>query len=149
MDSLAALEILDLSFNQLEDISAVAACTSIKELNISDNTITDIKSLASLENLAEFNFSRNSVTELPEFSKDSALVTIDCSHNNIKALTSLSGLKSLNNVFMDYNPKLSSIKPLTDCRRLVQVKVYGTKVKDVTALLEMDVLVEFDPTLAM
>jgi hypothetical protein len=31
----------------------------------------------------------------------------------------------------------------------VQVKVFGTKVADVTALLEMDVLVEFDPTVGM
>lgn len=149
VDSLAALETLDLSFNKLEDISPVAACTAIKELNVSDNSISDISSLSTLVNMADFNFSRNAVSELPKLSKDAALVTIDGSHNNIKSLEPLRGLENLNNVFMDYNTKLTSIKPLTDCRRLVQVKVYGTKVKDVTALLEMDVLVEFDPTLAM
>lgn len=149
IDNLTVLQNLDLSFNKLEDISAVSACTQLQVLKISDNTISDITSLSTLKDLAEFDFSRNSVTELPEFHEDSALVTIDGSHNNIKALTSLGGLKQLNNVYMDYNPKLSSIKPLLECNRLIQVKVYGTKVKDVDGLLEMDVLVEFDPTLAM
>ena len=50
---------------------------------------------------------------------------------------------------MDYNQELSSISPLTSCNRIVLVKVYGTKVQNVDALLEMDVVVEFDHTLAM
>ena len=50
---------------------------------------------------------------------------------------------------MDYNEELESIDPLVGCPRIVQVKVYGTKVAEVSALLEMDVIVEFDPTLRM
>lgn len=149
IDVLAALQILDLSFNKLEDISPAASCTGLTELNISDNNISVITDLSVLDKLMHFNFSRNSVTEIPAFAKNSELVTIDGSYNNIKSLSPLTGHENLNNVFMDYNEKLSSIKPLVDCRRLVQVKVYGTKVKDVDALLELDILVEFDPTLAM
>ena len=59
----------------------------------------------------------------------------------------MEGLVNLNNVFMDYNEELESVEPLVNCPRLVQVKVYGTNVADVTALLDMDVVVEFDPTL--
>ena len=70
-------------------------------------------------------------------------------NNLLTSLENLGGLANLNNVYMDYNEGISSISPLVDCSRLVQVKVYGTSVEEVTALLEMDVLVEFDPTLAM
>ena len=77
------------------------------------------------------------------------MVTIDGSHNKIVSLDELEGLENLNNVFMDYNEELSSIEPLVNCHRIVQVKVYGTKVADVSALLEMEVVVEFDPTLRM
>ena len=50
---------------------------------------------------------------------------------------------------MDYNVELTSIEPLVNCHRLIQVKVYGTKVAEVSALLDMSVIVEFDPTLRM
>ena len=149
IEKLAALEILDVSVNALEDVSPVAACIGIKELDISENTITDISALSALERMENFNFSRNTVVELPEFSRDCALITIDGSHNQIESLSRLEGLENLNNVFMDYNENLDSVEPLVNCPRIVQVKVYGTSVADVSALLEMDVIVEFDPTLAM
>ena len=149
IEKLAALEVLDVSVNALEDVSPVAACIGIKELDISENTITDISALSALERMENFNFSRNTVVELPEFSRDCALITIDGSHNQIESLSRLEGLENLNNVFMDYNENLDSVEPLVNCPRIVQVKVYGTSVADVSALLEMDVIVEFDPTLAM
>lgn len=149
IEKLIGLEYLDLSKNKLSDISPIGSCVTIKELDISDNSITDISAFSTLVNMTEFNFSRNNVEELPAFEKDCALVTIDGSYNKLTSLKPLSGLQNLNNVFLDYNEKLTSIKALVDCNRLVQVKVYGTKVKDVTALLEMDIIVEFDPTLAM
>lgn len=149
IDNLTALEDLDLSYNGLTDASPVAACASILELNISNNEITDISAFGALSAMTTFNFSHNAVTELPEFASDCALVTIDGSHNQLSSLSALSGLLSLNNVFMDYNEGISSVSALEKCSRLVQVKVYGTQVADVTALLNMDVIVEFDPTLGM
>lgn len=149
IDTLPALETLNIAHNTLSDVSPVAACASIKSIDISNNTVADISTLSALSNLETFNFSHNTVTTLPEFSTDCALITIDGSHNNIDSLAALSGLENLNNVYMDYNQELSSISPLTSCNRIVLVKVYGTKVQNVDALLEMDVVVEFDPTLAM
>ena len=149
IEKLTALEAFALSGNTLADVTPIASCPNIKELDLSSNMIEDISSLSVLSNLETLNFSRNSVVNLPEFSTDCALITIDGSHNKIETLDALKGLENLNNVYMDYNEELSSIKPLTSCNRIVQVKVYGTKVEDVSALLEMDVIVEFDPTLAM
>ena len=149
IEKLTMLTQLNVAKNLLEDVSPVAACTNIEQLNISENAVSDVSMLNVLQKMTDFYLARNNVEELPAFEKDCALVTVDASYNKIDTLKSLSGLKNLNNVFLDYNEKLSSIKALVACDRLVQVKVYGTKVKDVTALLEMDVLVEFDPTLAM
>ena len=149
IDMLSSLENLNIGHNTLSDVSPVSTCINIKNVDISNNEIIDISTFSALSNLETLNFSRNSVTALPEFSEDCALITIDGSHNNLDSLSALSGLKNLNNVYMDYNQELSSISPLTSCNRLVLVKVYGTKVQNVDALLEMSVVVEFDPTLAM
>lgn len=149
MENLTELTYLDLNTNQIADVSMLASCKKIQTLDISNNKISSISKLSSLKKMTDFNFSYNKVKKLPEFSTSCALVTIDGSHNKISSLSPLEGLKNLNNVYMDYNSKISSITPLTKCRCLVQVKVFGTKVADVTALLEMDVLVEFDPTVGM
>ena len=147
IEKLTALEKLNVSFNALSDVSPVSACTSLRELNISNNMIGDISSLSALEKLFSLDFSRNAVIDLPAFAQTCDLVTIDGSHNKIVSLAALEGLENLNNVFMDYNEELDSIEPLINCPLLVQVKVYGTKVADVSALLEKEIIVEFDPTL--
>ena len=149
IEKLASLEVLNVAGNTMSDLTPVAACTSIKELNVSDNLLTDLSPLSVMDQLQVLNFSRNNVTALPDFETGCALITIDGSHNLIESLDALKGLENLNNVFMDYNEELSSIDPLVACPRIVQVKVYGTKVAEVSALLEMDVIVEFDPTLRM
>lgn len=147
--SLAGLESLKISNNTLSDVVPVSECTKLKELDISSNMISDITSLGALSHLESLIFARNTVIDLPEFAEDSALITIDGSHNQITSLDSLAGLQNLNNVFMDYNAEISSVSALASCHCLIQVKVYGTQVTDVTELLSMDVIVEFDPTLTM
>ena len=149
IDQLASLQDFRFSNNTIQDISPVAGCVGLTQLDISENMIADISSLSALVNLDTLNFSRNVVTELPAFEKECALITIDGSHNQLTSLSALEGLANLNNVFMDYNEELESIEPLVHCPLLVQVKVYGTKVAEVSALLDMDVVVEFDPTLRM
>ena len=149
IEKLSSLQILNLAGNTLSDISPLAGCVSIQELNVSENFLTDISSLAAMNQLQTLNFSRNNVTDLPAFEATCALITIDGSHNQLTSLEALEGLENLNNVFMDYNEELESVDPLVNCPRIIQVKVYGTKVADVSALLEMDVIVEFDPTLRM
>jgi hypothetical protein len=46
---------------------------------------------------------------------------------------------------MDYNEAISSVEDLTKCPVLVQVNVYGTKVKDVDALTEQSIIVNYNP----
>lgn len=144
-ESLSQLKFFSAESNQLSNIAVLAECTNLEELNISRNSISEIKMLASLVKLTSLKFSNNAVKELPAFPKDCALVTIDGSSNSITKLDKLKGLKHLNFVNMDYNKKISSVKPLADCPLLVQVDVYGTKVKDASALTSLNIIVNYKP----
>lgn len=146
IDKLASLTMLDVSANQLVDVSALAACTTLTELNVSSNQLTDVSMLSALVKLTVFNFSHNQVTAIPEFPTDCALVTIDGSYNLLDTLVPLKGLKNLNDVNMDYNEEVSLIDALTECPNLITVNVYGTKVSDVSKLLDMSIVVNYDPT---
>ena len=141
-----ALEQLNLDANDIKDISPLSSCSALIKLSVADNQLTDLNGAEKLTNLTSLNFANNQVTELPAFSESSSLVNIDGSYNLLTSLEALRGLGSLNNVYMDYNSGISSIEPLTNCPKLIQVNVYGTKVRKVTALTEQSVIVNYDPT---
>lgn len=145
LGTLTSLSYLCLKSNKLTDVSAIAGCTSLTDLDISSNSLTDIAGLSVLSKLMYFNFSHNQISKLPAFAADCDLVSIDGSHNQITSLDNLGGLKNLNNVHMDYNSGISSIKALAKCPVLVEVNVYATKVKDVSVLTNQSVIVNFNP----
>ncbi len=145
MGNLQKLEYFHADHNTVSDVSPLSGCQKLTDLNIANNKIEDISSLAKLLSLVYFDFSYNSVEKLPTWDKNSALVTIDGSYNKIKDLNGLKGLKSLNNVLMDYNEAISSVDVLADCPNLIRVNVFGTKVTNVKKLTDMSVVVNYNP----
>ena len=145
INELSALTYLSVKSNQLSNVSALSSCTSLTELNIASNALTDISALSSLTAMLYFDFSYNQVETIPAFPKNCELVTIDGSNNKISSLDPLNGLKNLNNVNMDYNTEISTVKPLANCPVLIEVNVYATKVKDVTVLTNQSVIVNYNP----
>ena len=149
LQKLTALTYLDLSENAITDIAALSSCVELSQLNISGNKLTDISILSGLTKLVTLNFSKNEVKKLPAFTKDCALVNIDGSYNQLNTLEPLKGLTHLNNVFMDYNKDISSLKALTSCPVLIQVNVYGTKVtktSQVKDLTDQSIVVNYTPS---
>ena len=143
--TMTSLVSLTINANKLTSISAITNCSELTELNVAENALTDITFLSKLTKLMYLDFSNNQVATVPTWSKNCALVSINGSHNKIKSLAPLSGLKSLNIINMEYNKDISSVKELADCPLLVQVNVYGTKVKDVSALTGQSVIVSYNP----
>ncbi len=146
LNRISGLTYLVASYNHISDLSALSACTGLIHLDVSNNALTDISVVSAMPNLTSLNFSTNQVAELPSLSAECMLIAIDGSHNLLSDLNALSGLKQLNNVYMDYNPELTSVEPLASCPVLIQANVYGTKVTDVSALTRQSIIVNYDPT---
>lgn len=144
--NLTALTTLSLKNNKLSKIGTLNKCTALTDLNVSSNSLTDISGLSKLTALMYFDCSHNELKKLPSFPSSCALVSIDASYNKITSADPLSGLKRLNKVNLDYNPKLSSIKSLAKCPVMVEVNAYGTKVTSISALTDIGIVVNYDPT---
>ena len=144
LEALTTLEKLDASFNSLADVTALMGLTVLKELDLSGNALTDISCLSGLNLLETFKFARNEITALPQWSADSHLIYIDGSNNQIKNLDVLSGFEQLNYVLMDYND-ITSVDSLAVCGNLIKVSIYGCPVKDVSALTERSIIVNYNP----
>ncbi len=144
VEALLQLEYLDASVNAISDVSELAGLSALTQLNVSGNSISDISALSALHSLQLFDFSRNSVTALPQWGADCALLTIDGSYNGLTSLDVLGSCHTLNYVLMDYN-NIASVDCLANCYNLIKVSVYGNPVKDVSALTENSIIVNWNP----
>ena len=148
VEYLTSLRYLAVAANTISDAKPLGNCTGLEELNISNNQFSDISALESLTGLVNLNFANNQVKTIPAFPTDCALVTIDGSNNLVESLKPLQGLMNLNNIYMDYNTEVSTLKWLAENSTLILVNVYGTKVNSldqVADLTEHDIIVNFTP----
>ena len=143
-----ALQILDLSHNNLTDISALSSLSKLNELRASNNALTSMAGLQKLMHLRQLDLSYNQITELPVFQKKCELVHINMAHNLLLNLDMLADLPWLNTVNVDYNEEISDLLPLDTCPVLVRVNAYSTNVTEVSFLTAKSIIVNFDPTLA-
>lgn len=140
------LAALTASTNKLTDVNVLSGCTALKLVDISNNQISDLAPLSSLTELGTLLADHNNIETLPDFSKAVSLNRISLNYNNVPNLAGLKGLPYLNYVSVDYN-RVTDLSPLLECPTLVQVDAFANAVADtVDELLEMDVIVNFDPT---
>lgn len=145
LSRLTSLKVLDVSHNSLTDVSHVGNCTALTELNLSHNTIKDVSALKSLTQASKMDLSYNDIVTVPNFPNDSLLSEFNGAHNLVEDVSGLANLQHLTYVDLDYN-NLKDVSPLLSCSSLVQLNVFGTNVSEVGKFLEMDVIVNFDPT---
>ncbi len=146
LDQLGVLSKLCLDYNRLTDISSLSFCTELVELRLSNNALTNLEALRSMAKLDLLDFSYNDVEALPQWAEGCTLRVIDGSYNQLTTIDNLAELEHLSYVYMKYNAEIETIDALANCYRLVQVDVYGTKVKNVDALTAHDIIVSYDPT---
>ena len=142
---MTALTELRANNNYITDIGALANCAQLTYIDISNNQITSLTSLELHDTLTYLNFSYNQVSDLPNWSSECQLVTIDGAYNLISDLSPLANLQHINNILMDYNENISSVSALAKCPVLIQVNIYGTKVKDVKELTDQSIIVNYNP----
>lgn len=145
--NLTSLSSFTVSSNSLTNADQLAGCTALTVLDLSGNSLTDISALSTLNNLAYFNFSNNQVTALPAWNTGCALISINGATNLISDLEPLRGLENLNTVNLRFNGEITSVDPLADCPKLVEVDVWGSKVTNADSLISQSIIVTFDPTL--
>ena len=139
------LTYLGVDYNQLTDLSPIAPMTQLVTLKFSYNQVADLSPLSEMTALDALYFSHNLVEALPAWPDGGDLRIIDGSNNLLASMDGLAKMEKLSYVYLDYNA-LTSIDPIKDCYKLVQVNVYGNDIQDVSALTEQDVIVNYDPT---
>lgn len=144
--SMDSLEYFTAANNRIADVSCLVSCTKLTYLDLSHNRLSSIDAMAKLVNLTYIDISHNSVTALPELPMMEQLQTFYASYNSLTSVVALSGQPLLAYVNLDYNAELTDVTCLADCAMLVRLDVFGTQVSDIQSLLDMSVIVNYDPS---
>jgi Leucine-rich repeat (LRR) protein len=136
---LSSITELDVSKNQITDISILGSLTNLTTLNLFDNGISDISSLASLTNLTELNLSVNEITDISSLGSLANLITLDLCLNGITDISSLASLTNLTELNLGGN-QITDISSLGSLTNLTELNLCGNKITDLSELRELTTL---------
>lgn len=132
--------------NRIGDVSYLSSCTQMTHLDLGNNRLTAIDAIANMTRLSYLDISNNAITALPELPTMAQLQYFYASHNELTNIEMLANQPLLAYVDVDYNPELKDIICLASCPMLIKVDAFGTKVSEIQALLDMSVIVNYDPS---
>ncbi|XP_041833471.1 leucine-rich repeat-containing G-protein coupled receptor 5-like isoform X2 [Melanotaenia boesemani] len=120
-EQLPHLQLLDLSFNQIQTLPSFSDCESIQKIDLHHNEIEELKEntftgLMSLRSL-DLSWNRLSSVKPNSFSALPALSKLDLSSNQLLSL-SLIGLQSLTHIRLAGNDQLTELIPREDLPRV-------------------------------
>jgi len=104
---------LDISENEIIDLSPVERLTNLYSFFASHNNIVDMSPVTSLSYLNELDLSHNQIAAIPAFSAASEIETLRLSHNNIADFSSLNDLTHIDFLYLDHN-QIASLSFLDD-----------------------------------
>ncbi|HEM1901277.1 TPA: leucine-rich repeat domain-containing protein, partial [Listeria monocytogenes] len=102
-ENLTNLRILNLSSNQLKDISALKDTPQLTNLSISANNISDISVLSECDNLRVFYAESNQLTSIEPLRNKTKLEYFDANFNQIKDVTPLSTIPTIRSIKIEEN----------------------------------------------
>jgi hypothetical protein len=95
---------IDLSWENISDISALSGFTKLTRLDLSYNNITDISALEGLTGLTSLDLWNNDISDISALSGLTNLTYLDLDSNNISDITALEGLAKLKTLYLYGNP---------------------------------------------
>lgn len=133
IEHLENLENLQLSTNQVEDLSPLAGLTKLKQLGVENNQIRDITPLAGLVNLTELGLRANDLTDISPLTSLTKLEYLTLGENQIADLAPLAELKELTSLNLTSN-QIADISPLAGLTNLTQLYLSNNQLSEIKAV---------------
>ena len=135
-NGLTTLSRLELGWNALSDISALAGLTSLTELLVYGNAIRDISVVAGLTSLRQLFLGDNSISNISAVAGLTSLTRLDLHNNSLSDISALARLTSLTTLHLGDN-SLSDISVLSGLTSLTSLRLNNNSIRDVSALEDL------------
>jgi Leucine-rich repeat (LRR) protein len=124
---------LDLSHNDISDISPLANLNNLKELNLGSNNITDISTLAGLSNLTTLHLDGNQIDDISGLTGMSNLITLYLNRNQIDEISGLAGMSNLTTLYLTNN-QIEDTSALIGLSNLTTLCLSNNRIEDISSL---------------
>jgi hypothetical protein len=126
---------LDLTVNQISNISILSGLTNLTELHLGGNQISDISVLSGLTNLERLDLWDNQISDISVLSGLTNLEGLDLSYTNINIsdISVLSGLTNLESLGLSGN-QISDIVVLSGMTNLEWLDLSDNQISDISTL---------------
>lgn len=126
------LKVLRLDNNRLSkiDYREIGCCSQLTVLDISCNNITDVSALNALPTLEELDLSNNKIAKLPDLGRCKKIQELDISRNHVWDLSGLRGLSNLTVLRAESNG-ISSLHSLGKLRCIQELHLSNNRISDV------------------
>lgn len=104
MIELPALTSLDLSYNQIDDLTPLSSFTSLTYLDLNSNKIADLTPLSNLTSLTNLDLGYNQISDTTPLTSLTALTNLDLYRNPIIDVSPLVGLTQLTDLYLSPPP---------------------------------------------
>ena len=138
---LTHLKVLDLSHTAISDVSVLAGLTNLVKLHLNSTAISDVSALAGLTNLIRLDLSHTAISDVSALAELTHLKVLDLDNTAISDVSALAGLTHLKVLYLD-NTAISDVSALAGLTNLVKLSLYNAAISDVSALAGLTNLVE-------
>ena len=129
---------LNLSKNNLTDISFLSNLVDVEILDIRDNNITDISPVSNMLKLRQLVLDKNLILDISPLANLTNLTTLFFDNNKVSDISPLQNLTQLTTLWFNHN-FVTDISPLSNLHQLKELRFLDNKVED---LLPIKFLIE-------
>lgn len=137
LENFIHLKSLDLSYNEIKDLSPITRLDEIENLNLSHNQIEDVSYISNFVNLKELNLSDNQISDLDHsrhLYMDTDKTYGETSDNVFTKLTHITSLDLSNSVLDDYANDRNRITDVEDLKVLTNLVSLNLNGNDISSL---------------
>ena len=131
---------IDLSYNEITDISPLAELTELMSIDLSNNQVSDISPLSSLKRLEGLSLWNNLVSDISPLSELTELYALVLDENVIGDISALSELTEMQYLGLSDN-YISDLSPLASLSDLYQLTLDSNEISDLSPIYGLSNLI--------
>jgi len=127
---------LNLSYNEIEDISLLYKLMAVTNLHLFENKIIDISPLQNLTEIQKLVLNKNKISNISVLENFNKLEELYLANNQIKDISILSNLKNLTNIGL-YNNQINDISSLAKLWKIKWIFAGKNNIKDISPIKDI------------
>jgi len=130
---LSGITTLDLSQNEIQDLSRLAGLIRLTSLSLTANKIIDVSPLSGLIGLTTLSAGGNQISDISSLFDLTNLASLSLGYNQISKVLALSGMTRLSTLILNDN-LLTDISPLAGLVSLAYINLAYNDISDISAI---------------